>query len=76
MKPEQKHIDALKRIAAIPLWGEPISDPALGDKHELADQGEYDLESDHYEPSIDAESSWLRHAVETAREALGIPETG
>lgn len=61
----------LAEIAAIPLWGEPITDPHYGDKEELADRCEYDLENDCYEPSADAEASWLSHAVELARIVLG-----
>lgn len=59
---------ALQRIAAIPLWGEPIADPDL--RADLALRSEYDLELDEFEPSCDTESSQLRDAVETAREAL------
>lgn len=70
MLKEQELLNALKTIAAIPLWGEPITNPAHGDKNELAEIGEYDLQADTYEPCRDAESSWLQHAVETAREAL------
>lgn len=70
MTKEQKQLDALKAIASIPLWGEPITNPKQGDKEELAERGEYDLEHDMYNPCCDAESSWLSHAVETARAAL------
>jgi hypothetical protein len=59
---------ALERIAAIPLWGEPIADEAL--KSELTAVVEYDRALDQFEPSCDTESSYLRDAVETAREAL------
>ncbi len=61
-------IDALTRIAAIPLWGDPIADDHL--KSELLDGGEYDLELDQFEPSADTESAYLRDAVEIARAAL------
>ncbi len=70
MTHDQKLLKALKAIATIPLWGEPIINPEHGDKEELAEFGEYDLENDSYQPSIDAESSWLTYAVETARAAL------
>lgn len=68
--PARKRMEALRRIADIPLWGEPITDPEQADKQQLAEVGEYDLENDCYEPSCDAESEWLRVAVETARGAL------
>jgi hypothetical protein len=58
----------LTRIAAIPLWGEPIADDHL--KAELLDAGEYDQERDEFEPSGDTESCYLRDAVEIARAAL------
>jgi len=61
-------LDALTRIAAIPLWGETIADDHL--KAELLDAGEYDPELDQFEPSADTESSYLRDAVEIARAAL------
>jgi len=61
-------LDALTRIAAIPLWGEPIADAQL--KAELLDAGEYDRELNHFEPSCDTESCYLRDAVEIARAAL------
>lgn len=61
-------LDALARIAAIPLWGEPITDAQL--KAELLDAGEYDRELNHFEPSCDTESAYLRDAVEIARAAL------
>nr|WP_281722617.1 hypothetical protein [Nitrosomonas nitrosa] len=32
--------------------------------------GEYDLENDSYQPSVDVESSWLTYAVQTARAAI------
>jgi hypothetical protein len=70
MTNDQKLLKALKAIAAILLWGEPITSPEHGEKEELAEFGEYDLENDSYQPSIDAESSWLTYAVETARAAL------
>lgn len=68
--PARKQMEALRRIADIPLWGEPVTRPEQGDKEQFADAGEYDLENDCYEPSCDAESDWLRYAVETAREAI------
>jgi hypothetical protein len=61
-------LDALTKIAAIPLWGEPIADEQL--KAELIDTGEYDRELDQFEPSCDTESAYLRDAVEIARAAL------
>lgn len=70
MTNERKQLDALRAIAAIPLWGEPITNPEHGDKKELAEIGEYDLEEDAYNPCCDAESSWLSYAVETARAAI------
>lgn len=70
MTKECKRLAALKAIAAIPLWGEPITNLDHGDKNQLAQDGEYDLENDMYNPCCDAESSWLSYAVETARAAL------
>lgn len=61
---------ALEQIAAIPLWGEAIADEAL--EVELVDIGEYDADTDSYEPSCDSESRWLEHAVDIARKALGV----
>lgn len=61
--------EALEKIAAIPLWGEAIADKEL--KTELVDIGEYDSDTDSYEPSCDSESRWLEHAVDIARKALG-----
>lgn len=61
-------LDALTKIAAIPLWGESIADDHL--KAELIDAGEYDREQDEFEPSADTESAYLREAVEMARAAL------
>lgn len=63
-----RFLDALTKIAAIPLWGEPIADDHL--KAELLDAGEYDREQDEFEPSADTESAYLREAVEMARAAL------
>jgi hypothetical protein len=60
--------DALERIAAIPLWGEPITDEAL--KLDLVAVGEYDRERDQFEPSCDTECTYLRDAVEIARAAI------
>lgn len=62
--------EALEKIAAIPLWGEAIADREL--KAELVDIGEYDRDTDSYEPSCDSESRWLEHAVDIARRALGV----
>ena len=59
---------ALTRIAAIPLWGEPIADAQL--KADLVSVSEYDRELDQFEPSCDTESSYLQDAVEIARAAL------
>lgn len=61
---------ALESIAAIPLWGERIENAEL--KAELAERGEYEVDGDEeqFTPSGDTESSQLRDAVETAREAL------
>jgi len=61
-------LKALETIAAIPLWGEPIADADL--KAEYSDHAEYDLELNEFNPSVDTESTYLRDAVETAREAL------
>lgn len=61
-------LNALAKIAAIPLWGEPIADEQL--KAELLDAGEYDRNLDEFEPSADTESGYLREAVEMARAAL------
>lgn len=72
MTDEQKLLEALRTIAAVPLWGEPITNTEHGDKSELAERGEYDLHADAYEPCCDAESYWLGYAVETAREALAF----
>lgn len=65
---------ALRRIAEFVLWGETIADADR--KAELIEYGEYDAESDYYSPSIDSESSDLRHTVEIAREALAKLEGG
>lgn len=62
--------EALEQIAAIPLWGEAVADREL--KAELVDIGEYDRDTDSYEPSCDSESRWLAHAVDIARKALGV----
>jgi hypothetical protein len=59
---------ALRTIAAIPLWGEPISDPGV--KAELILSAEYDAELEEFNPSADTESSYLRDAVEHARAAI------
>ena len=61
---------ALESIAAIPLWGERIEDPRL--KAELTERGGYEIDGDEeqFTPSGNTESSQLRDAVETAREAL------
>jgi Family of unknown function (DUF6900) len=61
-------VNALRNIAAIPLWGERISDVSI--KSEYSDAGEYDAESDEFNPSCDTESTHLRDAVELARHAL------
>jgi Family of unknown function (DUF6900) len=61
-------VDALRTIAAIPLWGERISDASV--KREYSDAGEYDAQSDEFNPSCDTESTHLRDAVELARHAL------
>jgi hypothetical protein len=74
MTDEQRLWDVLRIIAAIPLWGEPITNPEHGDKKELAERGEYDLSVDAYEPCCDAESFWLGYAVETAREVLAFSQ--
>lgn len=70
MTTDQKLLKALKAIATIPLWGEPITNPEHWGKEELAEFGEYDLENDLYQPSVGAESSWLNNAVETTRGAI------
>lgn len=72
MTNEQMLQNAIRTIAAIPLWGEPITNPEHGDKSELAAIGEYDLEEDAYNPCCSAESDWLSHAVATARAALAM----
>jgi hypothetical protein len=59
---------ALQRIASIPLWGEPVIDPAL--RGALIACGEYDADAEAIEPSCDTESSYLDSAVEIARAAL------
>ncbi len=59
---------ALRRIAAIPLWGESIADHNL--RAEYLDAGEYDAAADDFNPSCDTESTYLRDAVELARMAL------
>lgn len=61
-------LKALETIAAIPLWGEPIANQAI--KDEFIHSGEYDAGENEFNPSADTESSYLREAVETAREAL------
>src|SRR5690242_4286649 len=66
-------LKALETIAAIPLWGEPIADADL--KTEYSEAAEYDLELDQFEPSVDTESTYLRDAVETAREARSEEHT-
>jgi len=61
---------ALESIAAIPLWGERIDDRKV--KTEFAERGEYEIDGEEelFTPGGDTESSQLRDAVETAREAL------
>jgi len=59
---------ALEEIAATPLWGEPVADPAL--RAEYLVSREYDGEDEAFEPSGDTESSLLQEAVEAARTAL------
>lgn len=59
---------ALRKISAIPLWGEPISDPGV--KAELILSAEYDAKLEEFNPSADTESSNLREAVEHARAAV------
>jgi hypothetical protein len=61
-------LKALETIAAIPLWGEPLADQAL--KDDFIHSGEYDTQENEFTPSGDTESTYLRDAVETAREAL------
>ncbi len=71
MKPTYEQMEeALKRIAAISLWGEPIANPDA--REELRAQGQYNDE-EGYQPSADDESTLLRDAVEEARKALGLP---
>lgn len=67
MSNELTALEALKSIAAIPLWGEKLIGNA---RKEAIDVGEYDKGDDSYNPSCDAESSYLREAVETARATL------
>lgn len=62
------YLEALQRIAAIPLWGEAITDPER--KADLIEYGEYDVEADAYNPTIDTESSTLTDVIEIARDAL------
>lgn len=61
-------LKALRTIAAIPLWGEPMTDVAL--KAEYIDTSQYDVGEDAFNPCVDTESSYLQDAVETARKAL------
>ncbi|MCL5670812.1 MAG: hypothetical protein M1423_05870 [Acidobacteria bacterium] len=60
-------LKAPETIAAIPLWGEPITNQIL--KDDFIYSGEYGGENE-FNPSGDTESTYLREAVETAREAL------
>ena len=69
-------LEALHAIAAIPLWGEELPASMLSIKQDLIEQHEFDVESQTYEPCADAESSYLQHAVETARAALAEIEGG
>ena len=59
---------ALRKIAAMPLWGESIPDPGV--RAELILSAEYDAELEEFNPSGDTESSSLREAVEHARAAV------
>jgi hypothetical protein len=72
-----KLLDALNRIAAIPLWGERIADEQL--KADLLHVGEYDSDEDEFTPGCDTESSYLHDAVTIARAAIaestGAPAT-
>lgn len=63
-----KLLDALTQIAAIPLWGERITDEQL--KADLLHTGEYDSDEDEFTPGCDLESSSLHDAVKIARAAL------
>jgi hypothetical protein len=63
-----KLLDALTRIAAIPLWGERIADEQL--KADLLHAGEYDSDEDEFTPGCDTESSYLHDAVTIARAVL------
>jgi hypothetical protein len=65
-------LEALKTIAAIPLWGESI--PPGDERDAYAEHAEYDIEHDSFEPSCDTESTLLRDAVETARHTLAALE--
>ena len=65
-------LDALRKIAAIPLWGEPLTDQAL--RAEYVYVGEYDAEADEFNPSGDTESTNLHDAVQIARAALQTVE--
>ncbi|ODS56452.1 MAG: hypothetical protein ABS36_08700 [Acidobacteria bacterium SCN 69-37] len=60
--------DALRRIAATPLWGESLPEGELRDAY--AEHGEYDLAEQSFEPCCDTESTLLQDAVEMARFAL------
>lgn len=63
-----KLLEALRTIAATPLWGEAIADPAL--RADYIETAQYDRDEDSFEPSCDTESSMLQDAVEAARGAL------
>jgi hypothetical protein len=69
-----KLLAALKRIAAMPLWGEPIPPGDIRNDYVFA--GEYDIGEDSFNPSCDTESTQLRDAVEEARAVLAALEGG
>lgn len=61
-------LEALRRIAAQPLWGEPIADRAQ--RLELIALGEYDATADVFEPSSGSECDALEAVVTLARRTL------
>lgn len=63
----QPPLDALARIAAIPLWDESIVGEQL--KAELIDVDVYDQELNHFEPRTSRTVASLQDAVESARAA-------
>lgn len=73
MKPSYVQLEqTLRTIAATPVWGESIDDEVL--KTEYAESGEYDLETDEFNPSADTECNHLRDVVELARSIVFNPD--